>query len=101
MIKRREYRETITFVSDETSIVMDTRFLYHVFGLVGLKCTRTEYKGNALVLNVEYSKRKIKCPCCGMRSLVKNGYRYRDILTLPVGMKRTLLHLKSEGALLS
>lgn len=86
----------ITFVSDETSKVMDTSFLYHVFGLVGLKCTCTEYKGNALVLNVEYSKRKNKCPCCGKRTLVKNGYRYRDILTLPVGMKRTILHMKVQ-----
>ena len=75
---------------------MDTSFLYHVFGLIGLKCTRTEYKGNALVLNVEYSKRKIKCPCCGKHTLVKNGYRYRNIVTLPVGMKPTVLHMKVQ-----
>ena len=75
---------------------MDTSFLYHAFGLSGLKCTSTEYKGNTLILNVEYSRRKIKCPCCGKYTLVKNGCRYRNILTVPVGMKRTLLHMKVQ-----
>lgn len=75
---------------------MDTSFLYHAFGLEGLKCTSTEYKGNAIILNVEYSKRKIKCPCCGKRTLVKNGCRHRNIITLPIGMRRTILHMKVQ-----
>lgn len=75
---------------------MDTSFLYHAFGLEGLKCTSIVYKGNAIILNVEYSKRKIKCPFCGKRTLVKNGCRHRNIITLPIGMKRTILHMKVQ-----
>ena len=75
---------------------MDTSFLYHAFGLEGLKCTSIAYKGNAIILNVEYSKRKIKCPFCGKRTLVKNGCRHRNIITLPIGMKRTILHMKVQ-----
>lgn len=76
---------------------MDTSFLYHAYGLKGLRCTRTEYKGDDLILHVEYSKRKIKCPGCGKyHTLVKNGFRRRNIVALPIGSKRTVLRMKVQ-----
>jgi transposase len=76
---------------------MDTSFLYHVYGLNGLKCSKSEYKGNDLILHVEYSAQKNRCPKCGKyHTLVKNGYRRRKILALPIGLKRTILNMKVQ-----
>ncbi len=52
---------------------MDTSFLRHVYGLVGVKCTATHYKTNKIVLDIESSKTKKRGPCCGEYTLVKNG----------------------------
>lgn len=40
-------------------------FLYHAFGLYTMECTRVEYKGKTLILNVRYRERKKSCPLCG------------------------------------
>lgn len=75
---------------------MDTSFLQHVYGLVGLKCTATHYKTNKIVLDVEYANVKKRCPCCGEYALVKNGYRHRNIHALPIGLTRTMLRMKVQ-----
>lgn len=75
---------------------MNTSFLYHAYGLQGLKCTRTFYKGNAIILNVAHRVRKKVCPQCGQRHLVKNGYRLRDFIGLPIGGKKTIIRMKVQ-----
>lgn len=75
---------------------MNSSFLYHAFGLQGLKCTSEQYKGTTLVLNVEYGKRQKVCPICGLRHLVKNGYRIREFLGLPIGSKKTVIRMKVQ-----
>lgn len=75
---------------------MDTSFLKHVYGLDGLKCSATHYKANKIVLDVEYSKTKKRCPDCGEYALVKNGYRHRKIHALPIGLTRTILNMKVQ-----
>ncbi|MEG2151617.1 MAG: transposase family protein, partial [Bacteroidaceae bacterium] len=75
---------------------MNSSFLYHAFGLQGLKCTSEQYKGKTLVLNVEYRKRQKVCPKCGQRHLVKNGYRMREFLGLPIGSKKTVIRMKVQ-----
>lgn len=81
-----------------TQYLMDTSFLYHVFGVRGVKCTATtyEYKPNKIILDVEYSKTKHNCPKCGKSSLVKNGTRYRRIHSLPIGSTLTVLNMKVQ-----
>lgn len=34
--------------------------------------------------------------CGKYHTLVKNGFRYRDIISLPVGRKLTILHMKVQ-----
>ena len=75
---------------------MDTSFLRHIYGLVGVKCTATHYKANKIVLDIEYSKTKKRCPWCGEYTLVKNGYRHRNIHGLPIGSTKTILHMKVQ-----
>ena len=64
---------------------MNSSFLYHAWGLYAHECTREEYKGNTIILHVQTKEREKVCPKCGKRHLVKNGYRFRDFVGLPIG----------------
>lgn len=75
---------------------MNSSFLYHAWGLYTLECTRTEYKGNTIILHVQTKARKKVCPNCGKRHFVKNGYRFRDFIGLPVGGKKVIVRMKVQ-----
>ena len=69
---------------------MNSSFLYHAFGLYAMECTREEYKGKTLILNVRHRDHKKICPSCGSHDLVKNGFRIRDFIGLPIGQLKML-----------
>lgn len=75
---------------------MNTSFLFHAFGLRGIECSKTEYKGTKIIFHIHYKDRKKKCPKCGERSLVKNGYRIRDFMTVPIGDTKCVLRMKVQ-----
>mgnify|MGYP001759005859 FL=1 len=75
---------------------MNSSFLYHAWGLYSLECTREEYKGNTIILHVQNKKRLSVCPKCGKLHLVKNGYRIRDFLGLPIGGKKIVIRMKVQ-----
>lgn len=75
---------------------MNSSFLYHVWGLYNHKCLRAGYKGNVITLHVETKERQKICPKCGCRHLVKNGYRTRDFIGLPIGGKKTIIRMKVQ-----
>ena len=75
---------------------MNSSFLYHAWGLYSLECTREEYKGNTIILHVQSKKRLLLCPKCGKLHLVKNGYRIRDFVGLPIGGKKVLIRMKVQ-----
>lgn len=75
---------------------MNSSFLYHAWGLYSHECTRVEYKGNTIILHVQAKNRQTICPFCGNHSLVKNGYRTRDFLGLPIGGKKVIIRLKVQ-----
>ena len=67
---------------------MNSSFLYHAWGLYHHKCLREEYKGNTIILHIE-SKQAPKCGSqCGHPHLVKNSFRTRDFISLPIGGKK-------------
>ena len=65
-------------------------------GLYTHECTCEEYKGNRIILHVQVKERIRCCPCCGARSVVKNGYRLRDFIGLPIGGKRVTIRMKVQ-----
>ena len=65
-------------------------------GLYTHECTCEEYKGNRIILHVQAKERIRCCPCCGARSVVKNGYRLRDFVGLPIGGKRVTIRMKVQ-----
>lgn len=75
---------------------MDNSFLCYAWGLYNLKCTCQEYKGNTIILHTETKKRLKRCPKCGEYHLVKNGYRYRDFMTLPIGSRKVIIRMKVQ-----
>ena len=75
---------------------MNSSFLYHAWGLYTHECTREEYKGNTIILHIQTKEREKVCPRCGKRHLVKNGYRFRDFVGLPIGGKKVLIRMKVQ-----
>ena len=75
---------------------MNSSFLYHAWGLYSLECTKEEYKGNTIILHVQSKKRLSVCPKCGKIHLVKNGYRFRDFIGLPIGGKKVIIRMKVQ-----
>ena len=75
---------------------MNSSFLYHAWGLYTHECTREEYKGNTIILHIQAKEREKVCPRCGKRHLVKNGYRMRDFIGLPIGGKKVLILMKVQ-----
>ena len=75
---------------------MNSSFLYHAWGLYSLECTKEEYKGNTIILHVQSKKRLSVCPKCGKSHLVKNGYRFRDFIGLPIGGKKVIIRMKVQ-----
>ncbi|WP_460001875.1 transposase family protein [Prevotella aurantiaca] len=45
---------------------------------------------------VQTKERISCCPCCGARSVVKNRYRLRDFVRLPIGGKRVTIRMKVQ-----
>lgn len=75
---------------------MNSSFLYHAWGLYSHKCSREECKGNTIILHIEAKERQKTCPLCGHTHLVKNGYRIRDFVGLPIGGKKTIIRMKVQ-----
>lgn len=75
---------------------MNSSFLYHAWGLYSLECTKEEYKGNKIIQHVQSKKRLSVCPKCGKSHLVKNGYRFRDFIGLPIGGKKVIIRMKVQ-----
>jgi len=57
------------------------------------KCLREE-KGNTIILPIESKQAPKCCPQCGHAHLVKNGFRTRDFISLPIGGKKVILRMK-------
>ena len=75
---------------------MNSSFLYQAWSLYTLECTREEYKGNTIILHVQTIERIKACPKCGKRHFVKNGYRFRDFVGLPIDGKRVIIRMKEQ-----
>ena len=73
---------------------MNSSFLYHAWGLYHHKCLREEYKGDTIILHIESERAPKYCPQCGHAHLVKNGFRIRDFISLPIGGKKVILRMK-------
>lgn len=70
--------------------------MYHAFGVRFSKCTATDYKDKGIVLNIQTRDDKLRCPCCKSKNIVRNGFRERNIRSVPIGSKPVTLHVKIQ-----
>lgn len=75
---------------------MNTSFLYHAFGLSDLEYTSTKYEDKCIILNVQTSACKLRCPCCGSKHIILNGFVIRSIRCVPIGSKPVVLRMKVQ-----
>ena len=73
---------------------MNSSFLYYAWELYHHKCLREEYNGNTIILHIESKRAPKCCPQCGHPHLVKNGFRTRYFISLPIGRKKVIRRMK-------
>ena len=75
---------------------MDVSFMYHGFGLRTVECSRTEYKDNGIVLNVQTRDEKLCCPECKSKKIIRNGYAIRRFRCVPIGRKPVYIDMRVQ-----
>lgn len=70
--------------------------LHNAFGPRGYDCTDIRYKDSAIILNIQNKSKNLHCSHCKSHNVVKNGYVWRDIKTVPAGRKAVILHVKVQ-----
>ena len=75
---------------------MNPSYLYHAFGVRHQECTKTEYKGNQNIHYIQTRKDELCCPECKSRKIIRSGSIYRDIRSVPVGHRETILRMKVQ-----
>ena len=75
---------------------MDVSFMYHGFGLRTVECSRTEYKDNGIVLNVQTRDDKLCCPVCKSNKITRNGYSVRRFRCVPIGRKPVYIDMRVQ-----
>lgn len=75
---------------------MNPSYLYHAFGVRHQECTKTEYKGNQNIHYIQTRKENLSCPECKSRKIIRSGSIYRDIRSVPVGHRETILRMKVQ-----
>jgi transposase len=71
---------------------VSTSLLYHAFGVRDYRYLRSHYEGGAVTFVVE--PKRAKCPCCGRRVVVRHGYRWRRLRTVPIGRRPVFVEVK-------
>lgn len=66
---------------------MSTSLLYHAFGLRGYRYLRTEYLNGQVFFTVAMQPKKIRCPICNCRKVIRRGTAERRFRSLPIGKK--------------
>ena len=75
---------------------MDVSFMYHGFGLRTVECTKTGYKDNGIILNVQTREGKLCSPECGSKKIIRNGYTIRRFRCVPIGRKPVYIDMRVQ-----
>ena len=73
---------------------MNSNFLRQVYGVSGYRVTGTCHKDNETILKIERKHVKICCLKCGNIGVSLDGSRFRDILGVPSGLRKTVLRVR-------
>ena len=71
---------------------MSQSLLYHAFGVrEGYDYVRTQYDEGCVRFILAVQADRIHCPECDSREIVRKGRRWRDLQTVPIGLKPVFL----------
>ena len=71
---------------------MSQSLLYHAFGVrEGYQYVRTSYEEGSIRFVVEPKKELFVCPDCGRTDVIRKGRRWRELQTVPIGLKPVFL----------
>jgi hypothetical protein len=71
---------------------MNQSLLYHAFGVrKGYEYWRTEYGEGCIRFFLLIKPELLVCPECGSREVSRKGRRFRELQTVPIGLKPVFL----------
>ena len=71
---------------------MSRSLLYHAFGVrEGYDYVRTEYVGGCVQFHLAVRADQLVCPHCQSRRVHRKGRRFRQLQTVPIGLKPVFL----------
>src|SRR5512141_1283517 len=71
---------------------MSQSLLYHAFGVrEGYDYVETLYEDGCVRFVLSVRPDWIKCPGCGSKDIVRKGRRFRELQTVPIGLKPVFL----------
>ena len=72
----------------------EQQFSISCLGIVSPQVSTRGIQRNTIILHIESKRAPKCCPQCGHAHLVKNGFRTRDFISLPIGGKKVILRMK-------
>lgn len=74
---------------------MDETLLHEIFGVAkSYRSTRTEVRDGGVFIAVEPLDKRLICPACGSREVIRKGKRTRRVQTLPIGFHPVFLEVQ-------
>src|ERR1043165_3534633 len=71
---------------------MSHSLLYHAFGIrKGYEYWRTEYRGGCVRFFLLVKPEFVVCPDCQSREVSRKGRRFRELRTVPIGLRPVFL----------
>jgi transposase len=71
---------------------MSQSLLYHAFGVrEGYQYEETRYEDGCIRFVLSVRPDWVKCPACGGTVITRKGRRFRDLQTVPIGLKPVFL----------
>jgi len=78
---------------------MSTSLLYHAFGVRGYIYKATEYREGRILFRVRHNHKRLRCPECNSRRVVRRGCVEREFRSVPIGGKAVVIRLGVQRVL--
>jgi transposase len=80
---------------------MSTGILYHCFGITGrgIHHVHTRFEQGQTVFRIGQDPTTFRCSACGSRKVMKKGTVFRRFLTLPIGLRPTIIEFPVQSVL--
>lgn len=80
---------------------MSTGIVYHCFGITGrgMHHVHTRFEEGRTIFRVGQDSRTLECSTCGSRKVMKKGTVFRRFMTLPIGLRPTIIEFPIQRVL--